>query len=215
VQIFQSYLPSDPSNETVGRGVGNATIEPVGSTLACLNPAAGSCTLQADVAEGTAVSVTEQPGSIAGDPASPADSAFYRFAGACAGTGTCTVTPTSSGVVVDVYFIPAMAKLTLQENSGEGHINMSAVGVVGHAGNGFGTEPAGPVYCGFSESTALPCSLMVRVDNSAQVGADTAGDASLIINGFSANCAASSQGPYFCDVVMTGDQTVTAMIGER
>jgi hypothetical protein len=216
VQIIPSYLPSDPSNETVGEGVGSATLQPAGETLSCLNPAdTGACVLEADVAANTAVTVAAQPGSIAGDPSSPADSAFYKFGGACTGTAACTFTPTASGAVVDVYFIPAMATLMLQEEGGEDHVNMSAEGVVGQAGAGFGTEPVGPVYCGFSESDALPCSLLVRVDNSAQVSADSAGDESVILDSFSSNCPqAPGLGPEYCDVVMNGDQTVIADFGD-
>jgi hypothetical protein len=51
---------------------------------------------------------------------------------------------------------------------------------------------------------------MVRVEKFAQVEANTGGDPSITLGGFSDNCTPSTQGPSFCQIRMTSDQTVTA-----
>jgi hypothetical protein len=135
VRVIPAPLLSDPGNESIGEGVGSATLEPGGKTIQCLNPQdAEACVLYADV---------------------PAN----EFAGG-------------------------------------------------------GLEPVGPVYCGFSyPADPLPCKVMVRVEKSAQVEANSAGDPSLQVLSFSSNCSPSTQGPSFCDIPMTSDQTVTATFG--
>ena len=208
VRVIPAPLPSDPSNEGIGEGVGSATLEPAGTTIQCLNPADAPCVLTADVPANTPASVSAQPGSLSGDPSSPPDSAFYKFDGACTGTGTCTFRPTS-GATVDVYFIPAMATLTLQASGDGGHANMTA-----NESRGGGLEPTGPVDCGFSyPADPLPCSVMVRVEKFAQVEANTAGDPNITLVGFSTNCTPESTGASFCELRMTTNQTVTADFG--
>ena len=99
-----------------------------------------------------------------------------------------------------------MVTLTLQATGDEGDADMTA-----NEFQGGGLEPPSPVYCGYSyPSSPLPCKVMVRVERFAQVEANTAGDPNLIFDGFSNNCAPSTQGPSFCQIRMTSDQTVTA-----
>ena len=210
VQIIPSPLPSDPRNlDGLGDGVGSATLEPGGKQLSCLNPGdAAACILHADIAVNTTITVSAQPGSLVGDPATPPDSVFYQFAGSCTGTGACQLTPASSSTVVDVYFIPATATLTLQSKPASATANMTANGISTPIG---GTMPRSPVYCGYSyPAKPLPCTVLARLDNKVQVEANGAGMDPLAVNPFSDNCPASTQGPSFCDVVMNGDQTVTA-----
>ena len=206
VRVIPAPLPSDPGNESIGVGVGSATLEPGGKTIPCLNPEDAPCVRTADVPANTTASVSAQPGSLSEDPSSPPDSAFWKFAGACAGSGTCTFTPTN-GATVDVYFIPAMVTLTLQTSGDEGHANMTA-----NEDKGGGLEPAGPVYCGYTyPANPLPCKVMVRVEKFAQVEANTAGDPTIALDGFSSNCTPEAPGSSFCEIRMTSDQTVTAM----
>jgi GH24 family phage-related lysozyme (muramidase) len=210
VRVIPSPLPSDPGNEGMGDGVGTATIQPGGQTLPCLNPAnAGACITHVDVAAGTSATVTEQPGSLTGDPSSPPDSAFEMYGGACSGSGTCSFTPTNSSATVNVYFVPATAKLTIQAAGDGGEANMTVDGISGGAVDGI--SPLGPVYCGPEATMALPCSVLVRIENYAQVEADDPGDDTTV--SFSENCTRSGQGPDFCDIFMTSDQTVTATYG--
>ena len=211
VRVFPAPLPSDPGNESIGVGVGSATIEPGGATVHCLNPEdEAACVVTADVPNGTSVAVTAQPGSIANeDPPSPPDSAFWKFAGACSGSGACTFMPSPAGNHVQVYFIPAMVTLTMQASGDEGDANMTASEF-----KGGGLEPEGPVYCGYTyPANPLPCKVMVRVEKSAQVEANTAGDPNIALDGFSSNCTPEGPGSSFCDLRMTSDQTVTAMFG--
>ena len=210
IQVIPAPLPSDPGNEAIGEGVGTATVEPEGDRISCLNPSdAEACVLEVDVPTGAPISVVAVPGSLAGDASSPPDSAFEKYAGSCTGTGGCTLTPTSNDSQVEVYFVPSMVTLTLNASGDGGHSNMTANGWSGGAVEG--TEPMSPVYCGASfPSNPLPCSLEARVDNTVQVEADTGGDASISLSGFSSNCKPSTEGPDFCDVVMDADQTVTA-----
>jgi hypothetical protein len=210
VRVIPAPLPSDPENESIGVGVGTATLAPGGQSIECLNPAnVEACVVTVDLPADTPASVSAQPGSLGEDPSSPPDSAFWKFAGACTGTGTCTFTATSAATV-DVYFIPAMVTLTLEaSDDGEGPANMTA-----NEFDGGGLEPMGPVYCGSTYPTnPLPCKVMVRVEKFAQVEANTAGDESITFDGFSPNCTPSTQGPSFCQIRMTSDQTVTAMFG--
>ena len=208
VRVIPATLPSDPSNESIGEGVGSATLEPSGQTIKCLNPAHAPCVLKADVPANTRASVSAQPGSLSEDPSTPPDSAFWKFGAACTGTGTCSFMPTA-GATVDVYFIPAMVTLTLRASGDGGHANMTA-----NEFHGGGLEPIGPVYCGYTYPTnPLPCKVMVRVEKSAQVEANTAGDPNITLDGFSSNCTPSTRGPSFCQIRMTTDQTVTAMFG--
>jgi hypothetical protein len=206
-EVIPAPLPSDPENESIGVGVGSATIEPGGQTLACLNPEdPQACIVDADVPADTPATVSAQPGSLTEDPASPPDSAFYKFAGACTGASTCTFTPVS-GSTVEVYFIPAIVTLTLQA-SGDQQANMTANEFAGG-----GLEPPGPVYCGSSyPANPLPCHVMVRVEKFAQVEANSGGATSKL-QSFSANCTPESSGSSFCDLRMTSDQTVTATFG--
>ena len=209
VRVIPAPLPSDPGNESIGVGVGTATLEPGGKTIQCLNPQdAETCVLTTDVPANTQASVSAQPGSLTEDPSSPPDSAFWKFDGACTGTGTCTFTP-ASGATVDVYFIPAMVTLTLQASGDGGHANMTA-----NEFKGGGLEPAPPVYCGYTyPANPLPCRVMVRVEKFAQVEANTAGDPNIVLDGFSSNCTPEGPGSSFCDLRMTSDQTVTATFG--
>ena len=191
VRIIPAPLPSDPENESIGLGVGTATLSPGGETVECLNPEdADACVLTADVPANTPASVSAQPGSLSDDPSSPPDSAFWKFEGACAGTGTCTFTP-ASGAIVNIYFVPAMVTLTLQASGDGGNANMTA-----NEFEGGGLEPIGPVYCGYSyPSSPLPCNVMVRVEKFAQVEANAAGDPNILLDGFSDNCASSNSRP--------------------
>ena len=208
VRVDPAPLPSDPSNESIGEGVGSATLEPGGEAIHCLNPADAPCVRTVDVPADTPATVSAQPGSLSEDPSSPPDSAFWKFAGACTGTGTCTFMPTA-GATVDVYFIPAMVTLTLKASGDEGHANMTA-----NEDKGGGLEPAGPVYCGFTyPANPLPCKVMVRVQKFAQVEANTAGDPNIALAGFSNNCTPEAPEASFCEIRMTSDQTVTAMFG--
>jgi hypothetical protein len=208
VRVIPASLPSDPSNESIGEGVGSATLEPSGEMIDCLNPADAPCVLTAEVPANAAVGVSAQPGSLSEDPSSPPDSAFWKYGGACTGTGTCTFMATA-GATVDVYFIPAMVKLTLQASGDGGHANMTA-----NEFQGGGLEPIGPVYCGSTyPANPLPCNVMVRVEKFAQVEANTGGDPNITLGGFSDNCTPSTQGPSFCQIRMTSDQTVTAKFG--
>jgi lysozyme len=207
VQVIPSYLPSDPSNQIdhLGVGVGSATIQPGGKTVSCLNPGdAGGCITYEDVAVNTTITVSQKPGTEVGvEPSTPPDSAFYQFGGACTGTGTCTLTP-SSNTVVDVYFIPATATLTLMASPADATAEMSAAG---HRSGG------GPIYCSNSvaRDMPLPCTLLLRLNDTAQVGANGQGKETLAVKPFSDNCTpAPGQGSDFCDVMMSGDQTVTA-----
>ena len=206
VRVIPAPLPSDPSNESIGEGVGSATLEPGGTPIPCLNPADAPCVRTADVPANTTASVSAQPGSLSEDPSSPPDSALWKFAGACTGTGACTFTSTN-GATVDVYFIPAMVTLTLEASGDEGHANMTA-----NEYKGGGLEPVPPVYCGFTyPANALPCKVMVRVEKFAQVEADAAGDPSIALDGFSNNCTPEAPESSFCELRMTSNQTVTAM----
>ena len=207
VRVIPAPLPSDPANESIGVGVGSATVEPGGEIVHCLKPQdKGACVVTVDVAKGTSVTVSEQPGSLSEDPSTPPDSAFWKFGGACTGTGTCSFTP-ASGATVDVYFIPAMVTLTLRATGDEGHANMTA-----NEFKGGGLEPIGPVYCGFSYPTnPLPCKVMLRVEKFAQVESNTAGDPNITFESFSSNCTPEGPGSSFCDLRMISDQTVTAM----
>lgn len=206
VRVIPAPLPSDPGNESIGEGVGSATLQPGGKTIQCLNPADAPCVLSADVPANAPATVSAQPGSLSEDPSSPPDSAFWKFDGACTGTGACSFTPTN-GATVDVYFIPAMVTLTLAASGDEGHANMTA-----NEFEGGGLEPAGPVYCGYTyPSRPLPCKVMVRVEKFAQVEANTGGDPNTVLAGFSSNCTPSTQGPSFCELRMRSDQTVTAL----
>ncbi len=208
VRVVPASLPSDPSNDSIGKGVGSATLEPGGETIHCLTTADAPCVLTAEVPANASASVSAQPGSLSEDPSTPPDSAFWRFGGACTGTGTCTFTPTA-GATVDVYFIPAMVTLTLQASGDEGHANMTA-----NEFQGGGLEPISPVYCGYTyPANPLPCKVMVRVEKFAQVEANTAGDPNITFESFSSNCTPEGLGASFCDLRMTSDQTVTAMFG--
>ena len=210
VQVIQDYYPGD-TQHGLGVGVGTATLEPAGVTLKCLNPTdSGGCEGSEDVPVNTTVTITPTPGSVSPDPTAPPDSAFEKFAGSCTGTGSCQLTPSSNSTVVDVYFIPAVATLTLEADPSEGP-EMSASGE-GHVA---GTDPISPVYCGASDDAmSLPCTLLVRVDGEVQVEADDAGDESLGTPSFSDNCPARSGAPNYCDITLTSDQTVTATFGE-
>ena len=206
VRVIPAPLPSDPGNESIGVGVGSATLEPGGKTIHCLNPEDAPCVLTTDVPANTPASVSAQPGSLSDDPSSPPDSAFWKFAGACTGSGRCSFTPTN-GATIDVYFIPAMVTLTLKASGDEGHANMTA-----NEFRGGGLEPAGPVYCGYTyPANPLPCKVMVRVQKFAQVEANTAGDPNITLDGFSSNCTPEAPGSSICDLRMTTDQTATAM----
>ena len=206
VRVIPAPLPSDPGNESIGVGVGSATLEPGGETIHCLNPEDAPCVLTADVPANAPASVSAQPGSLTEDPPSPPDSAFWKFAGACAGSGSCSFTPTS-GATVDVYFIPAMVTLTMQASGDEGHANMTA-----NSDKGDGLEPVGPLYCGYTyPANPLPCKVMVRVEKFAQVEANTAGDPNITLDRFSSNCTPEAASSSFCEIRMTTDQTVTAM----
>jgi hypothetical protein len=153
--------------------------------------------------------VSETPGSERLDPVSPPDSAFQRFGNACTGTGACTFTPSSNSSVVSVYFIPATATLTLDANPEAGP-EMSAVG----DGPVAGTDPFSPVYCGATQSTPLPCQMLVRVNGQVQVQANAAGDEEIVNPPmFSSNCAPEPNQPDYCDITLTSDQTVTASFG--
>ena len=211
VRVIPAPLPSDPGNESIGVGVGSATIEPGGTTVHCLNPEdEAACVVKADIPNGRSIAVTAQPGSIADeDPPRPPDSAFWKFAGACSGSGACTFMPSPAGNNVQVYFIPAMVTLTLKASGDGGHANMTA-----NEFKGGGLEPMGPVYCGFTyPANPLPCKVMVRVEKFAQVEANPAGDPNIVVDGFSSNCTPEASGSSFCDLRMTSDQTVIAMFG--
>jgi hypothetical protein len=165
----------------------------------------------ADVASGTSVAVTELPGNLAGDPAEPPDSAFYRFGGSCSGSGACIFTPDDNTSAVHVYFIPATAKLTLKPSPGTDEVDMTAEG----AGTPItGSDPASPVYFGGDQDMALPCTLLLRLDNTGKVFAialPSSGYELSPTNPFISNRAsyAGSDGNS-CQVVMTGDQVVAA-----
>lgn len=218
VQIVTAPLPSDPMNSyDLGYGVGSATIEPGGQTYSCVNPS-DSCVFSADVPVDTVVTVTEQPGSLEGDPASPPDSEFWKFGGACSGASGCTFTPTSNSTV-EVYFIPATATLTFQA-VGDDQANMAALG----DGEGLpvdGSDPVNGVYCGEPRyETPLPCSIILRVDEDGAVYADSytpeAPYQPYDGSGFSDNCTwfdglATNE----CVVAMTSDQTVTATFSDE
>ncbi len=168
-----------------------------------------------DVAAGTSVTVTEKPGSLAGDPTEPPDSAFDRFGGSCSGDGGCTFTPHDSASTVEVYFIPATAKLTLKPSPGTDDVDMTAEGTGTPV---TGSDPASPVYCGGEQEMALPCTVLLRLDNTGKVFAialPKSGYELSPTDPFSPNCAsyAGSDGNS-CHVVMTGDQVVTAYFVE-
>ena len=216
VRIIPSLLPGvNPLDATgLGFGVGSATIEPAGQTLDCVSPSdAGACVIEQDVPIGMPVTVTEMPGSLAGDPASPPDSEFYQFGGACQGSGTCTFTPTAAGSEVDVYFVPATATLTLDASpaAARDSADMFAEGTGAPIA---GSYPPGPVYCGAIHATKLPCQLLLRLDNKGFVGASSAKPSQYLLapdQPFSNNCTpVEGQGPDFCQILMSGDQTVTA-----
>jgi hypothetical protein len=208
VQVILDTYPGDPQG-SLGVGVGSATVQPGGTTITCLNPGdAGACFAYEDVAVNTTVTVTATPGSESPDPATPPDSAFEKFAGSCTGTGSCVLTPSSNNTVVNVYFMPAVAKLTL----------MASVTTAEMSGNGeghvAGTLPISPVRCGpgSANSFPLPCSLMVRVNGEVQVSSDNQGHTPTTPT-FSNNCPARPAQLTYCDITLTSDQTVTATYG--
>jgi hypothetical protein len=151
--------------------------------------------------------VSATPGSEAPDPGSPSDSAFEKFAGSCTGTGACTLTPSSNNTVVNVYFRPAVVTLTLQASVNTAEMSANGEGHVA------GTDPFSPVYCGGSgDSMSLPCSLLVRINGEVQVQSDNQGHTP-VTPMFSDNCPARTAAPDYCDITLTGSQTVTAAYG--
>jgi hypothetical protein len=198
----------------MGVGVGTATLEPGGETVTCLNPAdAGNCVVRTDVPAGTSATVTEQPGSMNGDPTNPPDSAFGHYGGACSGPGACTFTVNTASTV-DVYFVPATVTLTLTADGDEDQAEMDANPVGGDAVAA--TDPRGPVYCGSlsNDDYHLPCTFLARTDSYLQVEADQAGEIGVELAGFSDNCVADGEGRNFCKVLMNANQTVTATFEE-
>lgn len=210
-QVLLDHYPGD-TGQGLGVGVGRATLEPSGVTITCLNPGdAAACVRKVDVPVNTTITITETPGSQAGDPATPADSAFEKFTGACTGTGSCELTPSSNNTVVDVYFIPAVAKLTLTSPQGS-QVEMIASGDTPVAT----TDPRSPVYCGAlsSDQMPLPCSMLVRLNTHMMVEADNGGHSPALPQypTFSNNCPAETDLGK-CDLTVTSDQTVEADFG--
>lgn len=208
VRVILDKYPGDPQGH-LGVGVGSATVQPGGKTITCLNPGdAAACFVYDDVAVNTTVTVTATPGSESPDPATPADSAFEKFAGSCTGTGDCVLTPSSNNTVVSVHFRPAVATLTLRASVSTAE--MSANGE-GHVAS---TLPVSPVRCGpgSANSFTLPCSLMVRINGEVQVQSDNQGRTPTTPT-FSDNCAVRPAAPDYCDITLTSDQTVIATYG--
>jgi lysozyme len=211
VQVILDYYPGD-TQHGLGVGVGSATVEPGGGTIACLNPGnAGACFVYEDVAVNTTVTVTATPGSLASDSSAGVDSMFEKFAGSCTGTGACVLTPSSNNTVVDVYFIPAVAKLTLDASPQHGPEMIANT-----EGPPATSNPLSPVYCGSAsyDTMSLSCSLLVRINQQVQVssafpGAPTGSNTPT----FSNNCPARPADPSYCDITLTSDQTVTASYG--
>ena len=208
VQVILDKYPGDP-NADLGVGVGSATLQPGGKTITCLNPGdAAACFVYEDIAVNTTVTVTATPGSESPDPANPPDSAFEKFAGSCTGTGACVLTPSSNNSVVSVYFMPAVATLTLQASASTAEMSANGEGHVA------GTLPQSPVRCGpgSANSFNLPCSLLVRINGEVQVQSDNQGHTPTTPT-FTNNCAVRPAAPTYCDITMTSDQTVTATYG--
>jgi GH24 family phage-related lysozyme (muramidase) len=207
-QVILDHYPGD-TQQGLGVGVGSATLQPSGVTISCLNPGgASACIKKADVPVNTTVTVTATPGSEAGDPATPADSALEKFTGACTGTGSCTLTPSSNNTVVDVYFIPAVAKLTLASPQASQGVDMYANGDTPVAT----TDPRAPVYCGSATGdTPLPCSMLVRLNTQMTVASDNGESATLSqYPTYSDNCPARAGDLSRCDLTVISDETVTA-----
>ncbi len=204
VQVILDTYAGD-QHGSLGVGVGSATVQPGGKTITCLNPGdAAACFAYEDVAVNTTVTVTATPGSESPDPATPPDSAFEKFAGSCTGTGACVLTPSSNNTVVNVYFTPAVAKLTLMASVSTAEMSANGEGHVA------GTLPISPVRCGGATDTlTLPCSLLVRVNGEVQVQSDNQGHTPTMPT-FSNNCPARPAAPDYCDITLTSDQTVTA-----
>ncbi|HEX3906482.1 MAG TPA: lysozyme, partial [Mycobacteriales bacterium] len=206
-QVILDHYPGD-KDLGLGVGVGSATLQPSGVTITCLNPGdAPACVRKVDVPVNTTITITETAGSEAGDPATPADSAFEKFTGGCTGTGSCVLTPSSNNTVVDVYFIPAVATLTLTSPEAS-QVEMIANGDTPVAT----TDPLSPVYCGTlsSDKLPLPCSMLVRLNTHMMVEADNGGSRTLAqFPTFSNNCAAETDAGK-CDLTVTSDQTVEA-----
>ncbi len=206
-QVILDHYPGD-TEQGLGVGVGSATLQPSGVTISCLNPGdAPACVRHVDIPVNTTITITETPGSEAGDPPTPADSAFEKFTGACTGTGACELTPSSNNTTVDVYFIPAAARLTLDSPQAS-QVEMIANGDTPVAT----TDPRAPVYCGTlsSDQMPLPCSMLVRLNTHMMVEADNGGSRTLAqFPTFSDNCPAETDAGK-CDLTITSDQTVTA-----
>jgi GH24 family phage-related lysozyme (muramidase) len=209
-QVLLDHYPGDKSMG-LGVGVGSATLQPSGVTITCLNPGdAPACVRKVDVPVNTTITITETPGSEAGDPATPADSAFEKFTGGCTGTGSCQLTPSNNNTIVDVYFIPAVATLTLTSPQAS-QVEMIASGDTPVAT----TDPLSPVYCGTlsSDKLPLPCSMLVRLNTHMMVEADNGGSRTLAqFPTFSNNCPAETDLGK-CDLTVTSDQTVEADFG--
>jgi lysozyme len=205
VQILTNFYPGDVG-EGLGVGVGSVDLLPGGGNrLDCLNPANAPCVMYADFPANTKVTVTADPGSQDPDPATPQDSSFQMFTGACTGTSDqCTLTAASDTPQVDVYFIPAVVKLTLNASpTADSEMSADAEGHVA------GTDPISPFYCGAPEDTmGLPCSVLVRVDGEVVVQANDEGHGKTPT--FSSNCPAREAAPDYCDITLASDETVTA-----
>jgi lysozyme len=204
VTIVPNAYPGDEDGG-LGVGVGSALLTPGTDTIDCLNPSNGPCVSYEDVPANTKVTITAAPGSQAPDPSDPPDSAFYNFYGSCTASGDdCTLTASSNNMAVEVNFIPAVVKLTL-DASPHANSEMSANGDTPVAG----TDPKSPVYCGAPEDAmALPCTMLVRVHGEVTVQANDEGHGRT--PAFSSNCPARAAAPDYCDITMTSDQTVTA-----
>jgi GH24 family phage-related lysozyme (muramidase) len=205
-QVLLDHYPGD-TGQGLGVGVGSATLEPSGVTITCLNPGdAAACVRKVDVPVNTTITITETPGSEFGDPPTPADSTFEKFAGACTGTGSCVLTPSSNNTVVDVYFIPAVAKLTLTSPVSE--VEMTGSGDTPVAT----TDPRSPVYCGplNTDLMPLPCSMLVRVNTNMTVESNRVNGAMPSTPTYSDNCPARAGDPSRCDLTVIKDETVTA-----
>ena len=203
IRIVPNYYPGDVDGG-LGKGVGSASIAPGGSDLECLNPSNAPCVTAEDFPANTQVTITAQAGNQAPDVSTIPDSSFQMFTG-CKGTGQeCTLTATSNNPEVDVYFIPAVVKLTL-DASPQANSEMSA-DAEGHVA---GTDPISPVYCGApGDAMGLPCSMLVRVHGEVVVQANDEGHGKMPT--FSSNCPARADAPDYCDITLFSDQTVTA-----
>jgi hypothetical protein len=156
ISLFLNSTPSVTLTLTVA-GNGNGTVNSQPAVMKCKNSCIGN------FAPGTAVTLTATPN---------ATSNFTAWAGACSGTGSCSVTMkaatsvTATFTLQDFSLSPASTKLTLQPG-GQGSDVLTIAGLNGQFTNAiqlsceFTTGPAPLPTCGLSANSVTPGSSSV------------------------------------------------------